>query len=151
MTTDEGYAPTTIFQATLLHWIFFGIATVIILLAFGMNTGGPKEVFMPGMTVPLPESCGAKNFGLSCPGCGLTRSFIHIAHGRFMDAWRMNPAGFLVFCFVAAQIPWQLFQIVRIRKGKREVKGFWIYLPIIVCTVGLVLQWLFRISQGIII
>ena len=31
-----------------------------------------------------------------CPGCGLTRSTACIAQGRFDEAWRFNPAGYLV-------------------------------------------------------
>jgi len=35
--------------------------------------------------------------GLPCPGCGLTHSFVGIAHGRFAAAWAANPFGFLFF------------------------------------------------------
>jgi len=35
--------------------------------------------------------------GLSCPGCGLTRAFVAIAHGRFADAWLLNPFAFPLF------------------------------------------------------
>ena len=29
--------------------------------------------------------------GLDCPGCGLTRASHAVLHGRFADAWRLNP------------------------------------------------------------
>ena len=39
--------------------------------------------------------------GFPCPTCGLTRSVIHTLHGRFGEAWQLNPAGlFLVFGLV---------------------------------------------------
>lgn len=34
--------------------------------------------------------------GLPCPGCGLTRSVLHIAHAHWLEALRYHPAGFLV-------------------------------------------------------
>lgn len=42
--------------------------------------------------------CGFRAYtGLSCPGCGLTRAFVAIAHGRFADAWILNPFAFPLF------------------------------------------------------
>jgi hypothetical protein len=31
--------------------------------------------------------------GLPCPGCGLTRSWVHLAHGQWDAAWFANPFG----------------------------------------------------------
>jgi hypothetical protein len=31
--------------------------------------------------------------GLPCPGCGLTRSWVYLAHGRWADALAANPFG----------------------------------------------------------
>jgi hypothetical protein len=33
--------------------------------------------------------------GLPCPGCGLTRSWVYIAHGDFGEAVRANPFGYV--------------------------------------------------------
>lgn len=35
--------------------------------------------------------------GLPCPGCGLTRSFISLGHGRFIESLHWNPLGWLLF------------------------------------------------------
>lgn len=35
--------------------------------------------------------------GLPCPGCGLSRGFCAISHGRFADAWDFNPFSFLFY------------------------------------------------------
>ena len=40
--------------------------------------------------------------GLPCPGCGITRALIAIARGNFREAWRLNPAAFMVVLYFAA-------------------------------------------------
>jgi hypothetical protein len=40
--------------------------------------------------------------GLECPGCGGTRALHQLLHGRFVDAYRLNPMLFLMAPFVAA-------------------------------------------------
>jgi len=98
----------------------------------------------------MPETCSAKLLiGISCPGCGLTRSFIAISNGQFEKAWSLNPASFLVYAFIGVQIPWQGFQLYRIRSGRREVQAVWIYVPVIICSSVLMVQWIVRLCMGI--
>jgi hypothetical protein len=42
--------------------------------------------------------------GLPCPGCGLTRSWVFIAHGDFGAALRANPFGYLTMAAAVALI-----------------------------------------------
>jgi hypothetical protein len=85
--------------------------------------------------------------GIPCPGCGLTRSLISIAHGRLGDAWRFNPAGLLFFAVVAYQIPYRLWQIWRIRQGKPEHHlarvDNWVLSGLVVV---MLVQWLLAIA-----
>ena len=52
-----------------------------------------------GKTVAgLPSLCLFYNVtGLPCPGCGITRSLVCCAHGRFGQAFDFHPLGLLVF------------------------------------------------------
>jgi hypothetical protein len=66
---------------------------------------------------PFPEVCQSKRLlGWDCPGCGLTRSFVHLAHGDVTASLAVHPVGWLVALFVAAQIPYRLWAL-RDRRG----------------------------------
>lgn len=129
------------------HWIYLILAAIVLALSFILfiRPDGMR-VALPWMDVTLPESCTFKRvFGFGCPGCGLTRSFICLAHGRLVDAWTYNPAGPLFFLIVAGQIPYRALQIWRIRTKQEPWRGdkftmstIWILLA------ALVFQWLFR-------
>jgi hypothetical protein len=59
--------------------------------------------------VVLPPSCPSRIiFDVSCPGCGLTRSFVHIAHGNWESSLRVNRIGWLIMLMAVLQIPYRL-------------------------------------------
>lgn len=43
-------------------------------------------------------------FGIDCPMCGMTRSFVALAHGRLEDAFEFHPAGPLLFVAMAVLV-----------------------------------------------
>jgi hypothetical protein len=51
---------------------------------------------------PVPLCAVKALTGLDCPGCGMTRAFILIGHGRLADGFRMHPLAPLAFLIVAA-------------------------------------------------
>ncbi len=46
--------------------------------------------------------------GLPCPGCGMTRSVVHLAHGHWLESLRYHPAGlfvpFVAFFFLVSAV-----------------------------------------------
>ena len=44
--------------------------------------------------------------GIPCPGCGLTRAFCAISHGRFAQARHHNPFGFVFYGLAVATLVW---------------------------------------------
>jgi len=85
-------------------------SAAILALAFAM-TPSDEAVSVFGYEVPTLCVWRATT-GLSCPGCGLTRSFTYLAHGHVLEAFRMHALGPLAFLAVACQVPYQLYRMV---------------------------------------
>ena len=65
---------------------------------------------------PLPfDVCLLKRLtGLSCAGCGMTRSICHALHGDFAGSLALHPAGLLV---LAALVGWGLSSAIEAWRG----------------------------------
>ena len=68
------------------------IATAVLMLAFALVEVPGGRVAVRGLAgYPLPPSCVPRaRWGIHCPGCGLTRSFIHLAEGDWRASWRVT-------------------------------------------------------------
>ena len=65
-------------------------------LAAVMQVGDNRRVYFPGTSAPLPELCMLySRFGVDCPGCGLTRTFIYMAHGQPGQRLAYEPCGYI--------------------------------------------------------
>lgn len=83
-------------------------ATVVVLSVFLVVTPEDRVAprFVAGWT--LPESCATHRYlGVDCPGCGLTRSFVHLAAFRPVASFASHPLGWLVAAFLVAQFPYR--------------------------------------------
>jgi len=81
---------------------------------------------------PFPHSCFSRSlFSVDCPGCGLTRSFVLVAHGKFAESFAMHHVGIPLAIAFAAQIP---YRTLRLWKPERD----WIPKP-----YRTALSWLF--------
>lgn len=91
-------------RGSILLWM--GTAVAVLVAAALLSPGTERQVLLPWSDIPLPESCMTRlQFGFDCPGCGLTRSFLHIVDGNWKTAWQLNWVGFPIFALVVAQIP----------------------------------------------
>jgi hypothetical protein len=66
-----------------------------------------------GWTSPLPLCAVKALTGVDCPGCGMTRAFLLIAHGQLHDANYVHPVGIPAFLIVAAMALTGLVRAVR--------------------------------------
>jgi hypothetical protein len=129
----------------ILHWVFLIMAAVVLGLAFFLRAPGGEAVLLPLLNLPLPGVCTFKQFtGTGCPGCGLTRSFISIAHGDFAAAWRYNPAGMLLFAAAVFQLPFRTAQIWRVRRGLPEWRWRALDACLWLMAAALMIQWIVR-------
>lgn len=96
------------------------IAVLVLLASFGLEVRSDQRVAARGLpNIPLPPTCPLHEFtGCSCPGCGLTRSFVHLAHGDVQASLNVHRLGWLLALAVVAQIP---FRLVTLRWPDREI------------------------------
>jgi hypothetical protein len=133
------------------HWLLLIGAVIVVALSAALNVRPEGQVGLPGVQRPLPGVCSFRRMtGHPCPGCGLTRSFISIAHGDLRAAWDFNPSGILLFGLLASQIPYRAMQIWRIRTGRDELRwtGVAFYLTWIV-VIAMVGQWTVRLLMSL--
>ena len=131
----------------LYHTVILVICVAVMVLSLLLSVREERQVLVPLLGLPMPELCTFRRFtGMGCPGCGMTRCFISLAHGDLRAAWRYNPAGPLLFAILAFQIPFRLVQLACIRRGLPELRmGWWPQALFGVLGVLMVGQWLLRL------
>jgi hypothetical protein len=92
------------------HWTMLWIATAVVILSFLLQVRSEKQVAFVGLQdYPLPPTCMSESlFGVRCPGCGLTRSFVYFAHGQWRESLAMHRLGWLMVVAVLLQFPYRL-------------------------------------------
>jgi hypothetical protein len=82
------------------------------------------EVVLPG-GASLGGTCWFRGvFHVDCPFCGLTRSFVALAHGELAAAVRFHPAGPLLFAAMVAALIALVTVFVRRARPLSERRGF---------------------------
>ena len=128
-----------------------GLAIAVgVLLAVRTLSLDEGRVTLPLVHWPLPTTCTLRRLtGLACPGCGLTRSLIALAHQDPAAAWQFNPAGCLLFILLVFHVPLALLQEVLFWSGRPPLRLLPLYRVLAVLLVtGLVGQWLVRLMAG---
>lgn len=126
------------------HLQYLAMSLGVLVLAFMLTTPDNERVDVPGGWT-VPELCAVKAwFGATCPGCGLTRSFVHAFDGRWNEALAMHPIGPLFVFVVIAQIPYRIWRVRSIGQG-RSIESprwtTWFGRALIAALIG---QWLLR-------
>lgn len=111
MENEQAFVPCSfdVSPATRRHREMLGLSLVAIVLSFVLDVRSDQRVFIRGYPrLVLPESCPSRAwFGVRCPGCGLTRSFIHLARGDWRRSIADNRVGILTAFATLAQIPYR--------------------------------------------
>jgi len=83
-------------------------------------------LYFPLQWIPW-ELCTLKRLtSIPCPGCGLTRSLIHLAHLRFIDAFELNPLASVFICLAVLAYTVWFFQPLCVRHTQKNgrIKNF---------------------------
>ncbi len=86
-----------------------GTAVVIVLAALLFTPAPPGGDRVSILGWGMPPSCPSLVFwNRPCPGCGLTRSFVAVAHAQFDNAVAFHRLGPVLFGAILLSIPYRL-------------------------------------------
>ncbi len=93
----------------------------VMLLLAAVVIGAAAQVTFFGWDVPV-MCTWRRILGIECPGCGLTRSFVFLAHGELVEGFRMNALGPPMFLLVASQLVYRPVAMWREWLASRETR-----------------------------
>lgn len=97
------------------HQEMLAVATLVLVLALVLQVQAEDRVIVSGLPDwPLPPMCMSYAwFGLKCPGCGLTRSIVYLAHGDWDASWKMHRLGWVMAAALLLQFPYRILGLWR--------------------------------------
>ena len=97
-------------------------AVAVLTVALLAEVQQPTRVTIPALGLRLPTLCiWNRLLGVTCPGCGLTRSVTCLAHGDAAAAWQFHAAGWAVFAWLIIQIPYRSINLYRIFQDRQPL------------------------------
>lgn len=122
------------------HWLMLSASTLIVILACLLQIRSDQRVQLRwGPEIPLPEACVSKvYFGIECPGCGLTRSFISLTRGDIWQAWSLNRFSWLLAIALVAQFPYRVWSLWRLEQQRVPIAAWpeWIGFSLVALLLG---------------
>ncbi|MHB1560181.1 MAG: DUF2752 domain-containing protein [Isosphaeraceae bacterium] len=113
-----------------------------IVAAFAMvEVSGGRVAFRGFTGYPLPHACASRAIlGWKCPGCGLTRSVLHLARGDWRSSWRSHRLGMLMAAAIVAQVPYRMLALRH--PGRPPIPAGWMSAGGLALIALLLLNWL---------
>jgi hypothetical protein len=126
------------------HWLMLSLAICIVAASFALRFNcSSASLRLPWSDAALPATCGSRLlFGVECPGCGLTRSFVALAAGDFRESFHYHRLGWLLALAVVVQVPYRLFALCELRQ--RVVSRPWPAWIGYALVAALVMNWLLK-------
>jgi hypothetical protein len=88
------------------------LAIIVLALVLNVSGDGDSVSLTADGSYTLPPTCMLRaTTGLPCPSCGLTRSFIAMAHLDIAAAWHLHHVGPGLFLFVLLQLPYRTLRL----------------------------------------
>ena len=123
------------------------VSLAVLIASAVLGNTGDGHVKLPFGGAVAPSICFWRlTTGTDCPGCGLTRCFVAMAHGDWARAWHFHPVGLMLFVVVLAQVPYRAVQLRRLARGQDELKHPALDAILWLLVAGFFVQWLLKIS-----
>jgi hypothetical protein len=122
------------------------ILSLAVLIASAVLGNTPEgDVKLPLAGGVAPRICFWRlSTGMDCPGCGLTRCFVAMAHGDWAQAIHFHPVGMVLFLIVLAQVPYRAVQLRRLARGREELKHPALHGILWLLVAAFFVQWLLK-------
>ena len=125
------------------------LLTILLLLPMLLSPAGPTSDDPTAISffgITLPGVCMSRQlFNVSCPGCGLTRSFVAFAHGDFrhsLSSHRLGPLLYVYFVFLLALHAYGLYARNRILPRILVMTHHWAGLVMVALLIG---NWIWNL------
>ena len=123
------------------HWTVLYVAILVIAASFLLQVGDADDVKLSWLHIELPELCASRMlFGVECPGCGLTRSFVSLAAGDLQESLRFHRVGWLLALALIGQLPYRVYALWELRW--RTVERSWLTWFGYLLIAALIVNWL---------
>lgn len=128
------------------HRLFLTLSLALLCVCFLLPAPNKKgQIYLSFLNVPAPSFCMLqREFGIDCPGCGLTRCFLAMSHAQLRAAWGYHPVGVLLFAALAVQIPYRSYQLWRIRLGHPGLTHWTLRVLPWLLVAAILGQWMLR-------
>jgi Protein of unknown function (DUF2752) len=92
------------------HRVVLGICCFALAMSFLLQVIPEGRVAFRGFeSYPLPHTCAMRIvLHRNCAGCGMTRGFIYLAHGRLRESLAVHPLAWLFFAAMLLQFPYRI-------------------------------------------
>ena len=113
------------------------------------TTGEVALTWLPETSLP-PLCVSRTMLGVECPGCGLTRSFVALSSGDFVESFRLHRVGWLIYVSVVLQIPYRTYKLHKLRQTEAAWQAIdqetWLVWFGRFLIAALIVNWLLRMG-----
>lgn len=127
------------------HREVLAISIIVVVFAFLLVVLPDQRVAFRGLEgYPLPPTCRSREwFGIDCPGCGLTRSIVHLAHADWHSSLRVHRLGWFMLAVIVFQIP---YRALALRRANRTLFSPRTEIVLSLCIIALLIgNWVYNI------